>query len=111
MQIVGLGRSLSVSESLYPKIGFLRPKSSFAFCPPLPFWPASVIGGGRDTLLFDCLEGNSIAVDEVGIELPSIEAAQEEAVRSSAGYVMEQTLGTPRLAIEVRDYDGPSMKV
>ncbi|WP_426441470.1 DUF6894 family protein [Bradyrhizobium genosp. P] len=59
---------------------------------------------------FDLLDGDSVIFDELGIELPSIEAAQEEAARTLAELVMEQTIGAHRLAIEIRDDDGPLMK-
>jgi hypothetical protein len=65
---------------------------------------------------FDLREGDSLAVDEEGVELASVEAVQEEAARSLAEMAKEVTPGTSNngghpMAIEVRDDNGPIMKV
>jgi hypothetical protein len=65
---------------------------------------------------FDLRDGDAVAVDEEGIELRSIAAAQEEAACSLAQMAMERAADevrnrAHRMAIEVRDSDGPIMKV
>lgn len=64
---------------------------------------------------FDMREGDFLAVDEEGIEFASVGAVQEEAARSLAEMAQEaagtRSKGGRRLAIEVRDNDGPMMKV
>jgi hypothetical protein len=65
---------------------------------------------------FDIREGDQLIPDEEGIELPSPQAAQEEAVRS-LGDLARDAPGTDRdgaprrLAIEVRDESGPMMQL
>jgi hypothetical protein len=61
---------------------------------------------------FDIREGENIAPDEEGLELPSIERVQEEAARSLADVARDAVRknhdGAGRqMAIEVRDDDGP----
>jgi hypothetical protein len=63
---------------------------------------------------FDLRDGDALSRDEEGIELPSIEAAQEEAVRALAGMAMDRTEAgsclARDLAIEVRDDNRPVMR-
>ncbi|QDP25446.1 DUF6894 family protein [Bradyrhizobium cosmicum] len=66
---------------------------------------------------FDLLDGDILAVDEEGVELPNLPAAQAEAARSLADMardaVHDSMAAVDRrdLAIEVRDADGPVMQV
>jgi hypothetical protein len=65
---------------------------------------------------FDLREGETLAVDEEGTELPTIEAAQEEAARSLAEMAKAAVReviknGGHRMEIEVRDEVGPVMKL
>jgi hypothetical protein len=65
---------------------------------------------------FDLRDGDELAVDEEGVELPNMQRVQEEAASSLAelarGHVLEAvTDGANDMAIEVRDEDGPLMKV
>jgi hypothetical protein len=65
---------------------------------------------------FDLRDSDSLAVDQEGIELPSMARAQEEAASSLAGMAMERVLEAVQgdaeyLAVEVRDQDGPLMIV
>jgi len=65
---------------------------------------------------FDLRDGDNLAVDEEGIELPSLERVQEEAASSLAEMARERVVeavqnGAHHMAIEVRDEDGPLMKV
>jgi hypothetical protein len=62
---------------------------------------------------FDMRDGDAIASDEEGVELPDIKAAQEEAARALADVARDVARGfgedSPnyRMSIEVRDGDGP----
>ena len=58
---------------------------------------------------FDIRDGDNLAVDEEGMELPDIEAAQEEAARSLADMTRDRIRSKPRwhVAIEVRCDNGP----
>jgi uncharacterized protein DUF6894 len=65
---------------------------------------------------FDLRKDEALAVDEEGTELPSIDAVQEEAVRSLAEMAKQAVPaalknGGYRMAIEVRNESGPIMKV
>lgn len=66
---------------------------------------------------FDIRDGDELAPDDEGIELPSIERVQEEAARSLADMARD---ATPQIAqdgnahhmmIEVRDDVGPVMQL
>ena len=64
---------------------------------------------------FDMRQGDEIASDEEGLELPTIESVQEEAARSLADMardaVQTDRHGTRRpMAIEVRDDSGPVLQ-
>jgi hypothetical protein len=61
---------------------------------------------------FDIRDGDILAVDEEGMELPNIRAAQEEAALSLADMTRDRISSKPRwhIAIEVRDDDGPVME-
>lgn len=65
---------------------------------------------------FDLRDGDYLAVDEEGTELPDMAAVQEEAALSLAGMardargLVENSLGD-RWAIEVRDETGPILQV
>jgi hypothetical protein len=65
---------------------------------------------------FDIREGENIAPDEEGLELPSIERVQEEAARSLADVARDAVRKNhdgagSQMAIEVRDDDGPVLQV
>jgi hypothetical protein len=65
---------------------------------------------------FDLRDGDNLAVDEEGIELPNLLRVQEEAASSLAELARERVIeavqdGAQYMAIEVRDQDGPLMKV
>lgn len=62
---------------------------------------------------FDLRDGEKLAIDEEGVELPDIEAVQFEAARSLADMAREAAPphGVRALAIEVRDASGPILKV
>ncbi|WP_441235272.1 DUF6894 family protein [Bradyrhizobium sp. 930_D9_N1_4] len=66
---------------------------------------------------FDLLDGGVLAVDEEGLELPSLQAAQAEAAKSLADlardavYDPAATLDKRDMAIEVRDATGAVMQV
>ena len=58
---------------------------------------------------FDVSDGDNIALDEEGMELPHVQAAQEEAARSLADMVRDKfsSEAFPRMAVKVRDCYGP----
>jgi hypothetical protein len=58
---------------------------------------------------FDISDGDNIALDEEGMELPHVQAAQEEAARSLADMVRDKfsSEAFPRMAVQVRDCYGP----
>ncbi|NOJ47819.1 DUF6894 family protein [Bradyrhizobium archetypum] len=65
---------------------------------------------------FDLREGDDLAPDEEGLELPSIERVQEEAARSLADMARDAVRrdhngADHRMSIEVRDDDGPVLQV
>jgi hypothetical protein len=64
---------------------------------------------------FDIREGEDFAPDEEGLELPSIQAVQEEAARSLADMARDSIRkvdgGGHQMAIEVRDDHGPVLQV
>ena len=64
---------------------------------------------------FDLRDGEELVVDEEGIELRSMRAAQDEAARALAGLAWDamRLEGTQshEMAIEVRDKLGPVMEV
>jgi hypothetical protein len=65
---------------------------------------------------FDIREGEDIAPDDEGLELPSIEQVQEEAARSLADLARDAVRKNHdsaghQMAIEVRDDDGPVLQV
>jgi hypothetical protein len=64
---------------------------------------------------FDLRDGDNLAVDEEGIELPSLIRVQEEAASSLAEMARERVIegfqaNAEYMAIEVRDEHGPLMK-
>jgi hypothetical protein len=58
---------------------------------------------------FDISDGDNIAPDEEGMELPHLRAAQEEAARSLADMVRDNfsSEASSQLAVQVRDCYGP----
>lgn len=65
---------------------------------------------------FDMRVGELLAPDEEGMEVPTIERAQEEAAHSLADMARDAVRTGPRgadhrMAIEVRDDNGPVMQV
>jgi hypothetical protein len=72
--------------------------------------------GAMRRYYFDLRVGDDLAPDDEGLELPSIERVQEEAARSLADMARDAVRtdcnGTGhRMAIEVRDDDGPVLQV
>ena len=61
---------------------------------------------------FDIRDGEAIAADEEGLELPDLKAAEIEAAQSLAHMARDMPPGTERhhMAIEVRTDDGPIFK-
>jgi hypothetical protein len=59
---------------------------------------------------FDIRENDAIAVDEDGLELPDLKAAEVEAARSLGDMAKSMPVGTerPHMAVEVRTDDGPA---
>jgi hypothetical protein len=66
---------------------------------------------------FDLLDGDEIAPDEEGLDLPSIARVQEEAARSLAKFARDaarratQDGKAHRMGIEVRDDSGAVMQI
>ncbi|MCA6105379.1 DUF6894 family protein [Bradyrhizobium australafricanum] len=63
---------------------------------------------------FDLKTGNSVAVDEEGVDLSDLEAAQSEAAQSLGAMARDAAVtgkGTEQMEISVRDDDGPVMTV
>jgi hypothetical protein len=58
---------------------------------------------------FDIRDENGVWPDDEGMELPTIESAEKEAVRSLAGIAQSEVVGKRRheMAIEVRTDKGP----
>jgi hypothetical protein len=58
---------------------------------------------------FDIREGDQVAIDEEGKELPHVKAAQEEAARSLADLARDKIGCEPfcPMTVQVRDRDGP----
>jgi hypothetical protein len=58
---------------------------------------------------FDIREGNYLAVDEEGVELPDVQAAEAEAARSLTDMARDHVLArtSHSLTIDVRDDNGP----
>jgi hypothetical protein len=74
-------------------------------------------GAAMPRYYFDICDGDEIAPDEEGLELPTIEAAWAEAARSLADLAQDaipiRANQGPRhqMTIEVRDDDGPVLAV
>jgi hypothetical protein len=74
------------------------------------------VDGCHVTILFDSRDGDKLTSDEIGLELSSFHAAQEEAARSLADLAREalQThhidAAGGRLGLEVRDDNGPVLQ-
>ncbi|GEC55983.1 hypothetical protein ABIF38_001739 [Bradyrhizobium japonicum] len=65
---------------------------------------------------FDLKDGSGTAVDEEGIDLRDVDAAQSEAAQSLGAMARDAAIttkgrGTDQMEIEVRDEDGPVMTV
>jgi hypothetical protein len=66
---------------------------------------------------FDLRDGDAVSVDEEGLELPDIEAVQEEAARSLVDMAKDAVRGRRfngfgrGMEVEVRDEDGPAGKI
>lgn len=65
---------------------------------------------------FDVQNGNKVFSDDEGTELPTIEAAQEEAVQTMADMARDAIRKNPDgsrrlIAMEVRDDNGPVLQV
>lgn len=65
---------------------------------------------------FDLRDGDVLAVDEEGMELRDMQAVQEEAARSMADAARDAVLSLSagslaHMSVEVRDDDGPVMRV
>jgi hypothetical protein len=61
---------------------------------------------------FDIRDGEDLIPDEVGVELPDINAVKTEAALSLADITRTDFIGQPfrHMAIEVRDDDGPVLE-
>ncbi|MEH2553655.1 hypothetical protein V1286_001184 [Bradyrhizobium algeriense] len=65
---------------------------------------------------FDLRDGDAVSVDEEGLELPDIEAVQEEAARSLVDMAKDAVRGRRfngfgrGMEVEVRDEDGPVLQ-
>ena len=65
---------------------------------------------------FDLTEGNQVALDDEGIDFPSVELAQQEAASSLANLARDLVLTNGRsgisqsMSIHVRDKNGPVLK-
>ena len=65
---------------------------------------------------FDLRDNDELAVDEEGLELPTVQAVQIEAARSlvdmakHAIWTKAETVLGHRMAIEVRDENGPVLR-
>ena len=61
---------------------------------------------------FDIRDGDAIAVDEEGLDLPDLRAAEVEAAQSLAHMAKDMPAGAERhdMAIEVRTVNGPLFK-
>jgi len=83
---------------------------------PILIQTASAAQCNRKRYFFDIRDGDEIAIDEEGMVLPHIQAAQEEAARSLAGIAHDAVRGSAsqgighRMAIEVRDDAGPVLR-
>ena len=67
---------------------------------------------GMRRYFFDLRDGDGIVPDEEGMELPSLDAVQEEAARALADMARDEVPLTGNgparhMTIEVRDGDGP----
>ena len=62
---------------------------------------------------FDVVEDDLIAVDEEGLELPDLQAAELEATRSLANVARDIQIGAAdrEIAIKIRTESGPAMTV
>jgi hypothetical protein len=64
---------------------------------------------------FDLRDGETLAVDEEGLELRNMGAVREEAARALAGFAWDamrlEGAQSQRMKIEVRDQNGPVMEV
>jgi hypothetical protein len=61
---------------------------------------------------FDMLDQDSLILDDEGIELPNVEAAQKEAARSLADMVKEDIHNQifSNVSVQVRDGEGPVLE-
>jgi hypothetical protein len=65
---------------------------------------------------FDLREGDQVALDDEGIDFPSVELAQQEATLSLANLARDLVLTNGRngitqsMAVNVRDKNGPVLK-
>ena len=61
---------------------------------------------------FDMLDQDKLILDDEGIELPNVEAAQEEAARSLADMVKEDLHNETfsNVSVQVRDSEGPILE-
>ena len=77
--------------------------------------PPAFGSAGMAVYYFDFREGDELVVDEEGMELIGIGAAQNEAARSLAGIawgaMRSDGAQAQEMAVEVRDVHGPVMEV
>jgi len=61
---------------------------------------------------FDIRDGDELVPDEEGVDMPDVEAAQEEAAQTLADLARQKIRGLSfhHLAVEVRDLDGPVLE-
>jgi hypothetical protein len=59
---------------------------------------------------FDMQDGERLAVDEEGVELPDLDAAQQEAALALADMMLDISLNPAKISVEVRDDAGTVMR-
>jgi hypothetical protein len=60
---------------------------------------------------FDMRNGDRLTVDEEGVELPDLTAAQQEAALALADMLLDESLNPAKISVEVRDDAGTVMRV
>jgi hypothetical protein len=59
---------------------------------------------------FDMQNGDGLTVDEEGVELPDLIAAQQEAALALADMLLDESLNPAKISVEVRDDAGTVMR-
>jgi uncharacterized protein DUF6894 len=58
----------------------------------------------------DMQNGEGLTVDEEGVELPDLTAAQQEAALALADMLLDESLDPAKISVEVRDDAGTVMR-